>query len=104
MYVLKDRVRQSANRSTLAVQPLSSDENERMIGLRLSFMGFEATILLDQRVSTYGEEFFTPLAYRPTYLVFRNRRRRHTILLTWPFETVQTGVMFDSIGRIQRSD
>jgi hypothetical protein len=99
LHVLKDRKGHSAYRNTLSFQSLSSDQNERMIGLRLSFMGLEATILVDPQVSTYGEDFFTPLQYRPTYLMFRNRRRQHTIVLTWPLEWPQNAVLFDAIGQ-----
>jgi hypothetical protein len=62
---------------------LSDEHNKRVVGCRLTMMGLVATLITDPRMLD-RDRFEEEQSYRPEYLLFRNGRRRHSILLTWP--------------------
>jgi hypothetical protein len=98
-YVLNG-VENHGPRNSINFAPLSSDNNERMIGLRLTFMGLTLAILFDPR-ATYREQFVTTQAYRPNYLFFQNQLRKHTIVLTWPHKQSHKWVLFYGIDPVR---
>ena len=86
----------SGRRNLIDCASLSSDGNERMIGLKLRYMGLVLAILFDLH-STYNEEFVVKQIYRPHFIHFKNRLRSHTIMLTWRHD-MQRGVLVP-VGR-----
>jgi hypothetical protein len=98
MYMMKEK-ETSAYPNRLDFSSLSSDSNERMVGLRLRFSGLSLLMLIDP-LTDYDEAFLANHVYRPHYLGFRNRRRTHTIALTWPRNSAINAVMFDGIGPV----
>jgi len=100
IYVLKDELEHRGPRKTMNFAPLSSDNNERMVGLRLGFMDMTLAILLDPN-TVYNEAFVSANAYRPSYVIFRNRRRTHTMALTWPPGVSKNAVLFDGVGPVR---
>jgi hypothetical protein len=67
----------------LELWPLSDDAGQRMIGLRMSYLTFALHLLFDPN-AVYGPAATGGKTYRPSYLMVRNARRTHTIMLTWP--------------------
>jgi len=67
-------------------QPASDKMKQRMVGLKVSYLSFAMSILFDQN-ATYGPDAANPKGYRPTYLMLRNAKRTHSVLLTWPLTT-----------------
>jgi hypothetical protein len=96
---LKNR---SFDPNTLDVTPLSSDNNEAMVGLRLRFSGLSLLMLIDPH-TVYHEAFLASYVYRPNYLLFRNRNRQrtHAIALTWPRDVEPNAVLFHAIGPVR---
>lgn len=82
MHVLRVNPSTTNIRSHLIVEPGSSDGGERMIALRLTFMGFGFVVLLDPQAS-YSPEYLQGFAHRPSRLIFKGKQRTHTIVLTW---------------------
>jgi hypothetical protein len=74
-----------ANKS-VAVQPLSYDAGQRMVGLRMSYLSFALFLLFDP-AATYGPNATGSKTYRPSYLIVRNAQRIHTVMLTRPLTT-----------------
>ena len=64
-------------------QPASDVGGERMVGLRMNYLSFALVLLFDP-ASTYGLDATGSGTYRPSYLIVRNDRRTHTVMLTWP--------------------
>lgn len=64
-------------------QPASDDSKQRMVGLRMSYLFFGLILLFDPDC-TYGPDTAKAKTYRPTYLMARNSKRTHTVMLTWP--------------------
>jgi len=98
-----DEKNRSFVRNTIDFMSLSSDNNEAMVGLRFRFLGLSLLILLDPS-TVYAEEFLTSHVYRPNYLLFRdrNRRRTHSIALTWPRMSAPNAVVFHGIGPVRQ--
>jgi hypothetical protein len=102
MYILKATEQYDGPRNVMNFAPLSSDNNERMVGLRVMFMGLTLAILFDPN-TVYNETFVNTEAYRPSYLMFRNPKRTHTIALTWPGKPSQNAVLFDGVGPVRET-
>jgi hypothetical protein len=100
LYVLADAVNRAATPNQFGVLPLSCDSAERMVALRLWFMGLQGTILLDPG-AIYGTDLTSHDVCRPSYLVLRNGRRAHHIVLTWPAAVPRKAVLFDQSGMIR---
>jgi hypothetical protein len=96
IYVMKEED-SSVYTSRLDFQPLADDRNEKMAGLRLRFFGVCLLVLTDPAILYHGT-FLAGLVYRPSYILFRNRRRTHTIALTWPQNSVRNAVILKGIG------
>jgi hypothetical protein len=73
----------------LQMQPLSDDENKRTVGFRMSYLSFDFNLLFDPNAS-YGHLVTDSQTYRPDYLIVRNDKRTHTVMLTWPSRNVAT--------------
>jgi hypothetical protein len=99
MYIMRDR-KQSEFPNNLDFASLSSDGSEEMVGLRFRFLGLSLLMLLSP-TTAYDGEFLANHIHRPFYIGFRNRRRTHTIALTWPWKTPKPAAMFDGIGNIR---
>ena len=81
LYVEPIRIPEQINE--FQFQPLSDDAGERMVGLRMAYLSF-ALILLFDPAATYGPDATGSKTYRPSYLIVKNAKRTHTIMLTWP--------------------
>jgi hypothetical protein len=99
IYLMREK-EASIYENKLDFSSLSSDGNEAMVGLRLRFLGLSLLMLIDPRIS-YDEAVLGSHIYRPHYIGFRNRRRTHVIVLTWPRKSVKNAVMFDGIGPVR---
>jgi hypothetical protein len=82
MYVLKTG-NASAQPGALEFASLSNETNQRIVGCRLTMMGLTITLFTDPNMND-RELFTVNHSYRPDYLFYRNDRRRHSIVLTWP--------------------
>jgi hypothetical protein len=71
------------------LQPLSDDSGQRIVGLRMSYLSFALMLLFDSN-ATYGSRATEAKTYRPSYLMVRNSKRNHTVMLTWPPTTSTT--------------
>jgi hypothetical protein len=79
-------------------QPASDSSNQRMVGLRVSYLSFGFTLLFDPDCA-YGVDATGSKTYRPTYLIVRNSKRTHTIMLTWPPTiSIERGVVLASFN------
>ena len=101
LYVLSRAQNSIGNPGVLALAPLSSDQTDRMVGLRLMFMGVDAAMLLDPQ-ATYGAELLELRSYRPSYMYFRHHSRKHLIALSWPDSNPHNGILFDLAGRVRK--
>jgi len=81
IYVKTIDIPNQINQSQL--QPLSDDNNKRMVGFRISYLSFAFFLLFDPDVKD-GRGATESQTYRPDYLIIRNAKRTHTIMLTWP--------------------
>jgi hypothetical protein len=81
LYIEPIRLAEQTNQ--IQFQPASDTSSERMVGLRVSYLSFALTLLFDPHC-TYGPDATGSKTYRPTYLVVRNAKRTHTIMLSWP--------------------
>jgi hypothetical protein len=99
MYIMR-RQDTSFVRNTLDVTSLSSDRNEEMVGLRFRFLGVSLLMLIDP-ATIYHDAFLVGLTNRPHYISFRNRRRTHTIALTWARNSVRNAVMLHGVGLVR---
>ena len=81
LYVEPTRISEQINQFQL--QPASDDAGQRMVGLRMTYLSF-ALILLFDPAAMYGPDATGSKTYRPSYLIVRNAKRTHTIMLTWP--------------------
>jgi hypothetical protein len=71
------------------LQPLSDDTGQRMVGLRMNYLSFALILLFDPN-ATYGPSATDSKTYRPSYLMVRNAKRTHIVMLTWPQTTSTT--------------
>lgn len=71
---------QIANR--VSVNALLDDQRKQMAGVRTVLLGLELELLFEAENASPGS--WTGLVSRPTELVWRRGRRRHSIILTWP--------------------
>jgi hypothetical protein len=93
IYVLKD-VTLLGQRGSLDFTSLSDECDERIVGCRLTMMGLIMTLFTDPNM--LNRHLFTANhSYRPDYLFFRNSRRRHSVVLTWPTRRSRRAVMFE---------
>jgi hypothetical protein len=93
IYVLKD-VTLLGQRGSLDFASLSDERDERIVGCRLTMMGLVMTLFTDPNM--LNRHLFTANhSYRPDYLFFRNSRRRHSVVLTWPTQSGRA-VMFET--------
>jgi hypothetical protein len=75
------------------LQPLSDDAGQRMVGLRMTYLSFALILLFDPN-ATYGPSATDSKTYRPSYLMVRNAKRTHIIMLTWqPTASAARGVV-----------
>jgi hypothetical protein len=65
------------------LQPLSDDGGQRMVGLRMTYLSFALMLLFDPN-ATYGSSLTEAKTFRPSYLMIRNSKRTHNVMLTWP--------------------
>lgn len=68
-------------------QPASDDSGRSMVVLRMTYLFFEFTLLFDP-AATYGPDVTALTTYRPSWLIVRNDRRTHNVMLTWPRTTL----------------
>jgi hypothetical protein len=70
-------------------QPLSDDTGQRMVGLRMTYLSFALLPLFDP--ATRDVPLLTvSKAHRPRYMIVKNAKRTHTLVLTWPRTTSTT--------------
>jgi hypothetical protein len=100
MYVLMRADNHVAHRDNIDFQSLSEDTDRRVVGCRLTFMGLVITFFLDPAMSN-REAFTVDHAFQPAYLTYRNKRREHFIVLTWPKQERQLGVRYDTSGSVR---
>ena len=81
LYVEPVHISEQINQFQL--QPLSDDAGQRMVGLRMTYLSFAVILLFDPN-ATYGPGVTNSTTYRPSYLMVRNARRTHIVMLTWP--------------------
>jgi len=81
LYVEPIHISEQINQFQL--QPLSDDGGRRMVGLRMTYLSFALVLLFDPN-TTYGASTTGSKTYRPSYLMVRNAKRTHTVMLTWP--------------------
>jgi hypothetical protein len=92
IYVLKD-VTLAAQRGRLEFESLSDERDARIVGCRFSMMGLVMTLFTDPNM--LNRHLLTVNhSYRPDYLFFRNSRRHHSVVLTWPTRQSRHAVMF----------
>jgi hypothetical protein len=97
MYVLKDVV-MLAQRGSLEFASLSDEHDERIVGCRLTIMGLVTTFFTDPNM--LDRDLFTANhSYRPDYLFYRNDRRRHSVVLTWPARQRRRAVEYTMSSR-----
>jgi len=96
-YVLKSGT-VSAQPGSLEFASLSNETDERIVGCRLTMMGLVTTLFTDPNM--INRHLFTvDHSYRPDYLFYRNDRRRHAIVLTWPPRPARRAVEFKMNSR-----
>ncbi len=81
LYVEPIHVAEQINQFQL--QPLSDDGGRRMVGLRMTYLSFALILLFDPN-ATYGPSATGSKTCRPSYLMVRNAKRTHIVMLTWP--------------------
>jgi hypothetical protein len=81
LYVEPIHISEQINQFQL--QPLSDDAGLRMVGLRMTYLSFALILLFDPN-ATYGPSATASKTYRPSYLMVRNAKRTHIVMLTWP--------------------
>jgi hypothetical protein len=84
LYVEPIHISEQINQFQL--QPLSDDAGLRMVGLRMTYLSFALILLFDPN-ATYGPSATASKTYRPSYLMVRNAKRTHIVMLTWPLAT-----------------
>jgi hypothetical protein len=80
LYVEPIHISKQVNQFQL--QPLSDDAGQQMVGLRMTYLSFSLLLLFDPN-ATYGPSITGSKTYRPSYLMVRNAKRTHTVMLTW---------------------
>ena len=71
--------------------PLSMEHESRFGGAVASLLGFKVELLFDTKGTNPGA--WMGLVRRPTELVLRKAKRRHSIILTWPPGTPEASVV-----------
>ena len=66
--------------------PASDVGGRSMVVLRMTYLFLEFTLLFDP-AATYGPDVTVSRTYRPSWLIVRNGRRTHNVMLTWPRTT-----------------
>lgn len=82
LYVMTTKGEHLGQRLSIDVAAISSTDGMHLTGISLAFMGMTFFIALDPDASY--REFTVTHEYRPDFLQFRNKRRFHNIVLTWP--------------------
>ncbi|HTV29513.1 MAG TPA: hypothetical protein VMF32_17215 [Xanthobacteraceae bacterium] len=82
LYVMTTEGKHLGFRNSLDVNVLLSTDEQHMAGLSLAFMGLTFIIALDPRASYARLQ--SAFKYRPGFLQFRNSKRMHNAVLTWP--------------------
>jgi hypothetical protein len=91
LYVEPIHIAEQINQFQL--QPLSDDAAQRMVGLRMTYLSFALILLFDPNI-TYGPSATGSKTYRPSYLMVRNAKRTHIVMLTWrPTTSTMRGVV-----------
>ena len=81
LYVEPIRITEQINQFQL--RPLSDDAAQRMVGLQMSYLSFGLNLLFDP-AQKYAPNVTVSKTYWPSYLIIRNVKRTHTVMLTWP--------------------
>jgi hypothetical protein len=97
MYILKTGIA-SAHRGVLDFASLSDVCDERVVGCRLTIFGLTATFFTDPNMIN-RDAFTVEHSYRPDYLFYQDKRRRHSIVLTWPPRRSRRAVAFTMASR-----
>jgi hypothetical protein len=87
----------SAQPGRLEFASLSDERDERIVGCRLTLMGLVTTFFTDPNM-TDQHPFTVDHSYRPDYLFYKNARRQHAIVLTWPPRPSRHAVVFTMAG------
>jgi hypothetical protein len=78
--------------------PLTMDDPERRFGgATVSLRGFMLELIFDTKNTNAG--VWAGLVRRPSELLLKNNRRRHSIILTWPQGTPEAGVSVTELAR-----
>lgn len=97
LYVMASSANQIGMRNSIDVSPILSTDEQHMTGLTVTFMGLILLIALDPLASYRA---FVPIyTYRPGFIQFRNAKRLHSAVVTWPGGTghSQRAVLFNKI-------
>lgn len=89
LYIASDIANFDDLTNGLQVEPLMDDARERLVAIRITYMAARMMLCFDPDAA-YGPSLLGDMAYRPSYLMFKNTKRANTIRLTWPPE--QNGV------------
>ena len=81
--VYVEQIQPSEQSNQIQFQPAIDASKQKMVGLKVSYLSFAMTILFDPH-SAYGPDATDSKKYRPDYLMIKNARRTHLVMLTWP--------------------
>jgi hypothetical protein len=97
LHVIASSASQIGLRNSIDVNTILSSDGQHMTGLTLSFMGLTFFIALDPMASYRAIE--SAYTYRPGFIQFRNAKRLHSGVLTWPGGTARSrkAVLFSKI-------
>jgi hypothetical protein len=81
LYVEPIHLSQQLNQLQFA--PISDDASQGLVGFHINHLSFALILLFDPN-ATYDPRATASKTYRPSYLIVKNPKRTHTIMLTWP--------------------
>ena len=96
MYVQKNTTT-LVQRRVLDFTSLSDERGERVVGCQLRIGGITTRFIIDPGM-TDRDLFIRDYSYRPDYLIYEGRGRRHWIVLTWPPRQSRRAVRFEITG------
>jgi hypothetical protein len=83
----------------IQISPLSDDSSNSFSGVRIGMLGLQFDLLFETAGARPGP--WNAITRRPTELIFENKEREQTIILTWPMGTPASPVRFSQfVSRI----
>jgi hypothetical protein len=94
LYIMASGDKHVGKRDSVDITAILSIDEEHMTGMTLTFMGLTFAIALDPRASY--KPWRTSFTYRPAFIQYRNAKRFHSMVLSWPDRAIdkQRAVLF----------